>query len=294
MAIKRKKKAYKSGSTFQVATLCLSTAMALILLGLVVFTTLTARNLSSLVKENLIVTVMFNNNVTNREAQVVCKKLKQKHYVTSLAFTTREQALKEATTELGTDPSEFADMNPFTPSAELHLKADCANADSLAWIVKDVRQFKQVEEVSYQKDLMDSVNRNLRKIMLVLLVLAALLTFISFALINNMVRMGVYARRFIINTQKLVGASWGFIRWPFIRTAILEGLMAGIVADGVLAGIGYTLYKSEPDIVEVVTWVELAITGGAVLLFGLFISTVCVYFSVNYYLAMPARRLYRI
>lgn len=294
MSTKRKRKRGSSGRGLQVVTLCISTSLVLILLGLVVFTGLTARNLSAYVKENLTITVMFGDNVSNREAQVTCNKMRLKRYVTHVDYISREQALKEQTKALGTDPSEFLGMNPFVPSAELHVKADCANADSMKWITKELRSYKTVEEVSYQKDLMDSVNNNLRKITLVMLVLAALLTFISFSLINNMVRLSVYARRLSINTMKLVGASWSFIRKPFLTMAVLEGLLASFIADAVLAGIMYALYDFENDITEVVTWEILAITGAAVLVFGILISTVCVYFSVNRYLRMPAWKMYRV
>ncbi len=294
MATKKKRKRGGSGRGLQVVTLCISTSLVLILLGMVVFAALTARNLSAYVKENLTVTVMFGDNVSNREAAVVCRKMQTKHYVTQLEYISREQALKEQTKALGTDPSEFLGVNPFVPSAELHLKADCANADSMVWITKDLRRYKQVEEVSYQKDLMDSVNSNLKKVMLVMLVMAALLTFISFSLINNMVRLGIFARRFSINTMKLVGASWAFIRRPFISMAIAEGLIAAFIADAVLAGIGYALYDFEPAILEVATWEVIAITGLAVLVFGIMISTICVFLSVNRFLRMPTRGLYKI
>lgn len=291
---KKKKRKGSSGRSLQMVTLCISTSLVLILLGMVVFFGLTARNLSSYVKENLTVTVMFDDNVTNREAAVVCRKLQAKPYITHLIYITREEALKEQTKALGTDPSEFLGMNPFVPSAEVNLRADCANADSLKWIEKEIKQFKQVTEVNYQRDLMESVNSNLQKITIVMLILACLLTFISFSLINNMVRLGVYARRFSINTMKLVGASWSFIRKPFISMAMLEGLLAAIVADGVLAGGIYALYGYEPQIVEVVTWEVLVITGVSVLLFGLIISTLCVYVSVNHYLKMSTRKLYKV
>lgn len=290
----KKKKHKKYGNRLQVATLCISTALVLVLLGMVAFIGLTARNLSSYVKENLTVTVMFDDNVSNHEAAVVCRKMQAKRYVSHLQYITREEALKEQTKALGTDPSEFLGMNPFVPSAELNLQADCANNDSLKWIEKDLRSYKQVAEVSYQKDLMESVNSNLRKVMLVMIVLAVLLTFISFSLINNMVRMGIYARRFSINTMKLVGASWSFIRRPFLSMAVIEGLVAAFVADVVIAGGIYALFAYEPGIAAVVTWEVLVITGTLVLLFGIIISTLCVYVSVNRYLRMPTRKLYRV
>lgn len=291
--MKKKKRRNGKGRSLQVITLCISTSLVLILLGMVVFTGLTARNLSAYVKENLTVTVLFDDNVSNREAAVVCRRMQSKPYVTHLEYITKEQALKEQSAALGTDPSEFLGMNPFVPSAELHLKADCANADSLKWIAKELRRYKHVAEVSYQKDLMESVNSNLRKISLVMIVLAILLTFVSFSLINNTVRLGIYARRFSINTMKLVGASWSFIRRPFIAMAVAEGLIAGIAADAVLGGAIYALYTYEPEITAVVTWEVLAITGAAVLLLGMLISIMCVYISVNHFLRMPTKRLYR-
>ena len=134
----------------------------------------------------------------------------------------------------------------------------------------------------------------LARIRIEALPLAVLLTVVSFSLINNTVRLGIFARRFSINTMKLVGASWSFIRKPFISMAVVEGLLAGIIADAVLAGCVYALFSYEPGTMTVVTWEVLAITGGAVLLFGVLISTACVYFSVNHYLTMPAKRLYKV
>lgn len=289
-----KRRKNKGGRSLQIITLCISTSLVLILLGMVVFIGLSAHNLSEYMKENLTVTVMFQDDTTNREAAIVCRRLQTRHYITHMDFVSKDQALKEQTEALGTDPSEFLGGNPFVPSVELHLKADCANSDSLKWIVKDIRSYKSVAEVTYQKDLMESVNSNLRKVMMVMIALAVLLTIVSFTLINNTVRLTVYARRFTINTMKLVGASWGFIRRPFLKVAVAEGLFASIVANLVLGGGVYALYYYEPGITTVVTWEVLAITGASVLLFGFLISVMCVYFSVNTFLRMPTRRLYRV
>ncbi|MBQ3806051.1 MAG: permease-like cell division protein FtsX [Prevotella sp.] len=282
----------RKGRGLQVATLCISTAMVLVLLGMVVFIGLTANNLSDYVKENLTVTVMFRDDVSNREAAVVCRKLQSKPWVAHLEYIDRDRALKEQTKAMGTDPSEFLGENPFVPSAEINLKAGQANSDSLKWIAKQIKAYKQVSEVTYQKDLMDKVNSNLRKVMLVMLVIAVLLTLISFSLINNTVRLGIYERRFTINVMKLVGASWSFIRKPFLSIAVLEGLIAGALAILVLGGGIYALYAYEPDITAVVTWQVLTITAASVLLAGVIISVLCVYVSVTRFLNMPTERLY--
>ena len=251
MGKRRKKSRVHYG--LQGITLCISTALVLILLGMVVFSVLSARNLSEYVKENLTVTMM-----------------------------------------LGEDTSEFIGMNPFVASIELQLKAQYANTDSLKWIASNLKSDKRVTDIVYPQDLMDSVNSNLGKINIVLLVLAVLLTCVSFSLINNTVKLGMYARRFTIHTMKLVGASWGFIRRPFLANAVGIGLLAALIADGVLAAGIYALYTYEPGVMTVVTWQVMAVTGGSVFLFGLLITLFCACVSVNKFLRMKAGDLYKI
>lgn len=292
MGKKRNKARVRHG--LQGVTLCISTALVLILLGMVVFSVLTARNLSAYVKENLTVTMMLGEDMTNSEARQLCRDLKKRPYISRMTYISKEQALKEQTEAMGTDPSEFLGMNPFVSSIELQLKAQYANSDSIKWISKDLKRDSKVTDITYPQDLMDSVNHNLQRINLVLLVLAVLLTCVSFSLINNTVRLGVYARRFTIHTMKLVGASWGFIRRPFLGNAIGVGLMAAVIANGVLASGIYALYTYEPGVLTVLTWDVLAVTGGSVFLFGIIITLLCAYFSVNKFLRMKAGDLYKI
>ncbi len=294
MGKKRIKEGGRSGR-LQSITLCISTALVLILLGLVVFSTLAGRNLSSYVKENLIVTMMLDQDMTDTEALSMCKGLQHRPYIKALHFISKKQSLAEATKEMGADPSEFTDgVNPFPSSVELTLRSDYANNDSLQWISKELKKYPKVAEINYQKDLIETVNRNLAKVGLGLLVLALLLTFVSFSLINNTVRLSIYGRRFSIHTMKLVGASWGFIRAPFVRMAVLVGLLAALFAVAVLAGCVYALYRYEPEILTVVTWQVMAITAASIFLFGIIITALCANISVNRFLKMKAGDLYKI
>ena len=292
MVKKQKKARVRHG--LQGVTLCISTALVLILLGMVVFSVLSARNLSAYVKENLTVTMMLGEDITDTEARQLCGELRKQDYISHITYISKEQALKEQTEAMGTDPSEFLGMNPFVASVELQLKAQYANTDSLRWIAKNLKSDKRVTDITYPQDLMDSVNRNLNKINLVLLVLAVLLTCVSFSLINNTVRLGMYARRFTIHTMKLVGASWGFIRRPFVRNAIGIGVLAAVIADAALAAGIYVLYSYEPGVMTVVTWQVMAMTGASVFLFGVLITLLCAYVSVNKFLRMKAGDLYKI
>jgi len=292
MAKKRNKA--RSRHSLQVVTLCISTAMVLMLIGIVVLTGFTSRNLSSYVKENLTITMILQPDMNTEESTALCERIRTLHYINSLNFISKEQALKDGTKELGANPAEFAGENPFTGEIEVQLKANYANNDSIRNIVQQLRTYRGVSDITYPQSLVESVNQTLGKISLVLLVIAVLLTIISFSLINNTIRLSIYAHRFSIHTMKLVGASWNFIRAPFLRRAVLEGLVSALLAIVVL-GIGMCfLYDYEPEITKVLSWEALVITAIVMLAFGVIIATFCSWLSVNKFLRMKAGDLYKI
>ena len=287
----------KKPNTFfnmQFITSSISTTLVLLLLGMVVFFVLSANNLSTYVRENIGFTVLVSDDMKEPEALKFQKALNEKAYVKESVYISKEQALKEQTEAMGTDPAEFLGYNPFTASIEIKLNAEYANSDSIAWIKKEITANKKVMEVSYPQDLLDSVNRNIQKVSLFLLGLAALLTLISFALINNTIRLAIYSKRFLIHTMKLVGASWSFIRRPFLIRNMWIGVLAGIMADALLTGMAYMLVKYEPQLIEIITPHTLLIVMASVFIFGLAITSICAYVSINKYLRMKASALYYI
>lgn len=278
----------------QFITSSISTTLVLLLLGMVVFFVLSANNLSNYVRENIGFTVLVSEDMKEPEALKFQQQLNEKAYVKESAYISKEQALKEQTEAMGTDPAEFLGYNPFTASIEIKLNAEYANSDSVAWIEKEILANKRVMEVSYPQDLLDSVNRNLQRVSLFLMGLAALLTLISFALINNTIRLAVYSKRFLIHTMKLVGASWGFIRRPFLVRNMWVGVLAALMADALLMGMAYMLVNYEPQLVEIITPATLLVVMGAVFVFGVVITCMCAYISINKYLRMKASALYYI
>ena len=278
----------------QFITSSISTTLVLLLLGMVVFFVLSANNLSNYVRENIGFTVLVSDDMKEPEALKFQKILNEKTYVKESAYISKEQALREQTEAMGTDPAEFLGYNPFTASIEIKLNAEYANSDSIAWIEKEILANKKVIEVSYPQDLLDSINQNLQKVSLFLLGLAALLTLISFALINNTIRLAIYSKRFLIHTMKLVGASWGFIRRPFLLRNMWIGILAGLLADAILIAMASMLVKYEPELVEIVTPQTMLIVMASVFVFGLAITSLCAYISINKYLRMKASALYYI
>lgn len=278
----------------QFVTSCISTTLVLLLLGLVVFFVLAARNLSVYVKENINFSIVISDDMKERDILRLQKSLNGEPFVKSTEYISKKQALEEQTKAMGTDPQEFLGYNPFSASIEVKLKSDYANADSIAKIEKQIRRNTDIQDVLYQKDLVDAVNDNIRKISLLLLGLAVILALISFALINNTIRLAVYSKRFLIHTMKLVGASWGFIRRPFLRRNFWIGVLSAALADGLLWATATWLVEREPELVKVITPEVMLLVSVAVLVFGVLITWLCALLSVNKYLRMKAGALYHI
>lgn len=278
----------------QFITSSISTTLVLLLLGMVVFFVLSANNLSNYVRENIGFTILVSDDMKEPEALKLQALMNEKDYVKESVYISKEQALREQTEAMGTDPAEFLGYNPFTASIEIKLNAAYANSDSLAWIEKEILSNKKVMEINYPQNLLDSVNRNIQRLSLFLIGLASLLTFISFALINNTIRLAVYSKRFLIHTMKLVGASWSFIRRPFLLRNMWIGILSAGIADAILLVLAYMLVSYEPQLIDIITPSALLIVMFTVFIFGVTITSLCAYFSINKYLRIKASVLYYI
>lgn len=285
-------KKHKSTFDMQFITAGISTTMVLFLLGLVVFFVLTANNLSVYIRENIAFSAILDDGMKETSIIKLQESLNKKNYVKQTIYISKEQALKEQTEAMGTDPTEFIGHNPFNASIEIKLNAGYTNPDSIKWIEKELMANKNILEINYPQNLLDSVNKNLQKISLFLLGLAVLLSLISFSLINNTIRLTIYSKRFLIHTMKLVGASWGFIRKPFITRNLWIGILSGAVANAVLTALAYTAVKYEPELLVIISPESIMIVAASVMIFGIIITTLCAYISINKYLRMKISELY--
>lgn len=278
----------------QSVTSSISTMLVLLLLGLVVFFVLSANNLSVYVRENINFSILISDDMPESEILTMQKELNKEPFVKQSSYISKQQALREQSIAMGTDPEDFLGYNPFTASIEVKLNSAYANSDSIAKIERKIKKNTNIQEILYQKDLIDSVNNNIRNISIVLLCLAGLLTLISFALINNTIRLTIYSKRFLIHTMKLVGASWGFIRKPFLIRNIWIGVISAFAADAILLGGANMLVNYEPELISIVTPEVMLIVSASVFLFGIIITFLCAYLSINRYLRMKASTLYYI
>lgn len=276
----------------QFITASISTMLVLLLLGLVTFFVMTANHLSVYVRENIAFTILMDENARETDILAFQKRLNEKNYIRQTTYISKEQALKEQTLAMGTDPTEFLGYNPFAASIEVRLNAEYANNDSVRWIKEEILENKHVTDIDYPQELVDSVNRNVRKLSFLLLGLAGLLTLISFALINNTVRLTIYSQRFLLHTMQLVGASWSFIRRPFLARNLWVGVLAASLADASLMGMACLLIRYEPELLTVVTPQVMLTVMVTVFVTGILITTLCAYISINRFLRMRVTELY--
>ncbi len=270
----------------------ISIALVLFTLGVVGLLAMHAKRLSDFVKENISFSVLLKEDVNETDAAVLLKALNSSQYVKSTTFISKEEAANIMREQLGQDFVEFLGNNPLSASLEVRLKADYANSDSIVAIEKEIKTFNQVKEINYQKNLIDLVNENVRQISMTILSFSALLLFLALVLINNTIRLSVYARRFLINTMKLVGATYGFIRKPFLVRSITHGLYAGIIADLLLLALIWFGQEQVKQILEITDIAMLSILLGSVLILGITISYVSTFFAVQKFLRLKADDLY--
>lgn len=281
-------------ATFKIQTISvyISTTLVLLLLGVMGITIVGAKSLSESVRQNLTVSVIINKNIQEKTILKMQKEIEKLPAVKQSRYISRDQALAEEKEALGTDPTELLGYNPFEASLELTLNPEYSNSDSIAVLEAGLVERDEVKEVAFQKELLDTINNNIHRVGIIILALFVMLTLISWSLISNLVRLSIYSRRFLLHTMKLVGATWGFIRRPFIMSNLHIGLLAGILADILLAAGLYLLHCKEPAIMSLMPTGGLALVGLTVILFGMGICTLCAYLSVNRFLRMRSNDLY--
>ena len=289
---RKKKKKRKIARTMQAITSAISTTLLLILLGLVILLSLTARVVADSVKENLTVTAVLDDDVQTIQAARLLDSLKTMHYVSDIEYISREQALQEQIESMGIDPTEFLGANPFSISMEIKMQPEYSCNDSLEWIAGELKSSKLIADVVYQKDLVESLNFNLHRASLFMLAIALLLVVISLSLINNTVRLSVFHHRFVLHTMKLVGAKWSFIRRPFLVKGFWLGVVSALIADAAIIGGIYWSARYDSSVLNYVTQQNMIITAVSVLVIGLLLTTICTYFSVTHCLKMRESELY--
>lgn len=274
-------------------TSLVSISMVLLLLGIVGLLILNAQVLSKYVKENLCFSLIIKDNVKEPDIKLYQKTLDTYSFIKSTEYITKEDAAKSLQEELGENFVETLGYNPLSPTINVYLNSDYANPDSIASLEKFfLSETGIVGEVAYQQNLVHLINDNVRKISIILLFFCVALFVISFALLNNTVRLMIYSKRFTINTMKLVGAKSNFIRKPFLLSGAMQGLYSSLIAIALLSVIFYFTNKQLGEIVSLMDYKIIAMLYLIVIACGVMLTTVSTYFSINKYLKLKSTNLY--
>ncbi len=273
-------------------TSIISIMLVLFMLGLLGMIILHGKKLSDYVRENISISVMLKESVSDDAIPAYLKRLQNTSYVKQAEFISREQAAREFTNELGEDFVKFLGYNPLPASIDLQLKSEYANTDSIARIEKLLLTNNMVKEVVYQKSMIDKVNDNIQKISLGILSFSLILLVISVILINNTIKLSIYSRRFLIRSMQLVGATENFIRLPFIRKSIVHGIIAALLAIALLIGTVYLARERMPEIAVLQDMNQFAMFFAGILVSGILLSAFSTWISVNKFLRMKIDSLY--
>lgn len=270
----------------------ISISLVLLLVGIASLLLVNARAISDYFKENMQVSVMMKQSVTESDALRYKDELDKADFIRSSVFVSREQGRREMEEMLGEDFLSVFETAPIPVSIDITLNAEYVSADSIEVVKTHIMKSPKVEEVVYQRSLIDTLNANLSKISMVLSVFIALLLFISFVLINNTVRLNVFARRFTIHTMKLVGATKSFIRAPFMVQSLFQGVFAAFVAIMAIVVMLYFIRSEFQQLFEVFRLELLLVVMGIVVGSGIIICTLSTWLVVNKLVSLKKDELY--
>lgn len=287
MSSKRK---FRLGGSY--ITMIISISLVLLILGLTALLLLHSGRLSSYIKENIVMTVMFRENVSQAEMLAIQKKLEMDSRIKGTLLVSPEEAANRLIEDTGEDFISFLGYIPLPYSLDVTVKSDFATPKVLDELSNSIRTENAVGNVYYQKALVQEINVNAGRISLFLLGFALLVFIISFGLISNTIRLAIYSKRFLIRSMILVGATRAFIRRPYLWQATWMGAVASLIAIVLLEGLLVVIYRQLPELQAIQSDVQVAMVFAGLLFSGVFISWFSSFTALNRYIKMKTDYLY--
>jgi cell division transport system permease protein len=269
-----------------------SISLVLFVLGIFGMLVLNADEISRNFKENLAVNILIQDDAASAEVAKFQKSLQLEPFIKSVEFISKEEAAKELASILDEEFVEFLGYNPLHDAIDIRLKAEYVSAKKLAELEESYGELAFVQDVVYDKPLVEKMNRNLQTLSLFLIGGVILLALIAIALINSSIRLSIYSKRFLIKTMQLVGATKSFIRRPFIGRSLRHGIYGALIASLLMAALIYYLQKWIPGFKELQNPLDLLILGVGIFAAGILISMSCTFFALKKYLKLNTDQLY--
>lgn len=270
----------------------ISVSLVLLLLGIVAMLGIAANSLTDYVKENIGFDVVMKNDASQQEIDALKQMWTKAPYVASVKYISKEDALQSWEKETGENLMEVIGVNPLSSEFEVRVKPQYVSVNSLNRIEYALSQNKSIDSVKMHKDVVEKINSNVNSVVLVLGAVLVLLVIISFVLINNTVRLAVYSRRFIIYTMKLVGATPGFIRRPFVLTNVVNGLIASLVAMAMLCGLMYYVVEVNYDYANLIEMKHIVMVCVGLMVVGVMMCALAALLAANRFISLNYDELY--
>ena len=266
--------------------------LVLFLLGILGLFVINSKKLADDFKEEIVMTVFFKNDATDSITSAFAKELKLAKFVKSSDYVTKEQAAKQHTDVIGEDFMTFLGANPLQNSFDIHLKADYINTESIRKIESQFRENAMISDVVYDKQLVNLVNDNIKRVSMWILITSGILALVAVLLINSSMRLSIYSNRFIIKTMQMVGATKSFIRKPFIWRSIRLGFIGSLLAILALIAVLFYIDATYPslEIMKDELMTGLVLLG--VLGVGILITWFSTFFATQRFLNLRTDDLY--
>ncbi|HAA00043.1 MAG TPA: cell division protein FtsX [Flavobacteriales bacterium] len=272
-------------------------SLVLFMLGLVGWGVMISRKVTRLAKESIRMDVFFKENVRDADMRQLEKTLASEDWVKSARFVSKEEALSITESILHDDSltAPVDNYNAILPSIEVYINEEWAQSDSVIKIEDALlAKYKTtlIEEVWYDRSMFLTINNSTKYAAWIILALAGLLLVVAIALINNTIRLAIYAKRLLIRSMQLVGATESFIRRPFLFRAFVQGILSSLISLGLLLlGMNY-LITWFPDLTEVHDTPMMLMLFGGITVLGILISWISTYFALRKYLRLKSELLY--
>lgn len=294
---KKVRKKRKLGS-YPFVSVVFSVTMALFVIGIFGLFFIHAKKLTNLIQENIELQVFLGKKVSDNEIEKVQRLISAKPYVLTrdgkpaIRLVTKEEAAAKFAEDTGEDFTQFLGDNPLRDALIINIKAEYQASDSLRNISQEIDRMGSVYEVSYVESLVESINKNLTKIGLILLGFFVILLMVIVILINNTIKLALFSQRFLIRSMQLVGATSGFIRKPFLLRSVWYGLLAGLLAVGLLWLVMWYANQKIEDLDQLKDINYLIALFASLVAIGVIVAFLSTYRAIRKYLKMSLDELY--
>lgn len=241
-------------------------------------------------KESFSVSIFLKENVKNVEIIQLKNELLISEYIENLNFISKENAVMIMKDEYGEDFIKDLGYNPLVDSIDINLKSEYVESTKLDSISNILSRNKYIDEIVYDKNLINLINKNIKKISFWLLPSIGVFLLFTFLIINGSIRLSIYSNRKLIKTMQLVGAKKSFIRKPFIKTNIILGLISSIISICLISLILY-YFDLNIDFIKNIDMKSVYILFIGIITLGFIISYISTFFATQNILKIKADRL---